>query len=670
MTFPIRSLLFSTSLLVLTACSSPSLYPPEGQYAESSKWKFEAQKAKSGDCEALSKLVSEASDFPAKETLILKLLGNCELREAELLSLWEQELPSLPSYIKKSIYEKSFAIASLKSDFNLWAATFAKELAGLADRQDERVDWINKSLSLINSKEQPELYAQALLQQREIAPHLISEPKDEELYKVARDHERQRNFEKAREYYRRIMHAKNWKYEEKLAAYDRYAMSFKLERDKERYTKETENTVTWLNSLQMRTPAQNQDLEERWIEWARAEWTQDRLEKGHIELTKLSRSNFASTNAKAKSFWLLGMMERERKNYDLAFAFFELGARENPSDQDTREKIEWAIAWNRFQAGEYQEAIKSFRRYLDNTEDDKSDVTLRFAYWLGVSLEKTGDRRQAQSLWQEIIEKNPHSYYSLLAHAKMGGIQEPLGYHYPSAESQLDLRATWLAYFEQWDALKDYLSTVRTGPDILKVTPFYERASAYKEGIRGGYRLLGDYQFGDVSALLYPKAYYDLFESSGRFFNVSPFLLMAISRQESSFDTNARSYADAFGLLQVIPEKAKNLHQAAGVKYDRLEDLFNPEVNIPIGAYMIKKLLLKSEGHLIQTIASYNAGEAPVAKWIDTRFNGSWEQFVENIPYEETRKYVKLVLRNAFIYRGLTLTEGAPIPKELMVENI
>jgi len=54
---------------------------------------------------------------------------------------------------------------------------------------------------------------------------------------------------------------------------------------------------------------------------------------------------------------------------------------------------------------------------------------------------------------------------------------------------------------------------------------------------------------------------------------------------------------------------------------------------------------------------------------METRFNGSWEQFVENIPYEETRKYVKLVLRNAFIYRGLSLTESAKLPRELMVES-
>ncbi len=670
MAFVIRPLFLSTSLLVLAACSTPSLYPPKGDYAESSKWKLEAQKAKSGDCETLSKLVIQAPDFPAKEVLILKLLEKCQLGDSELLSIWEEELPLLPSYVKRSIYEKSYTIAKQRADFQLWAASFATELATLAERQDERIEWSKKSLSLINQDEQPELYSKALETQKEIAPHLIATPTDEELYKVARDHERQRNFEKARQYYQKIMNSKDWKYEEKLAAYDRYAMSFKLERDKERYTQETANTVAWLSSLSARTPAQNQDLAERWIEWARAEWTQDRLEKGHLELSKLTRTDFVSSNAKARSYWLLGMMERERKNYNLAFAFFELGARENPSDQDTREKIEWAIAWNRFQAGEYQEAIKSFQRYLGSTEDDKSEVTLRFAYWLGVSLEKVGMVAEAQSLWREIIEKNPHSYYSLLAHTRTRAMQEPLSYQYPSNESELDLRAAWLSYFEQWSALKDYLATVKSSDHILKVTPFYQQALAYKEGIRGGYRLLEDYEFEEVSALLYPKAYYDLFESSGRFFNVSPFLLMAISRQESLFDTNARSFADAFGLLQVIPEKARSLHQAAGVKYEKLEDLYRPEVNIPIGTYMIKKLLLKSDEHLIQTIASYNAGEAPVAKWLQTRFNGSWEQFVENIPYEETRKYVKLVLRNAFIYRGLTLIEGAPVPRELMVENI
>lgn len=660
--------LISTSLVVLSACSTPTLYPPSNEQV-STQWQELAPLAKAGNCETLWQLISGAPNFPAREALLLKVLEGCKLGDSELLSIWEQELPSLPSYIKKSLYERSYKLASKRDDFKLWAATFAKELSSLADRQDERMAWAQKSLSLIKKEEQPELYLEVDNRLKEIAPHLIENPKDEELLKVARDLERQRQFDRARAYYQKIMKAKSWKYEEQLMAFDRYAMSFKLERDKERYTVETGNTVAWLSTMKKRTPSQNQDLEERWIEWARAEWTQDRLEKGHLELTKLTRTDFISANAKAKSFWLLGMMERERKNFDLAFAFFELGARENFTDQETREKIEWAIAWNRFQSGEYEAAIHSFRRYLDQTEDEKSDVTLRFVYWLAVSLNKTNQKAEAESLWREITEKNPHSYYSLLALTKLGGVQEPLAYDYPSSEENLDLRASWLSYFELWDALKDYLGTIRAPKSILTVTPFYQRAQAYKEGIRGGYKLLDEYDFNDVSALLYPKAYEELFLSSGRFFNVSPFLLMAISRQESSFDTNARSYADAFGLLQVIPEKASNYHQAAGVNYEKLEDLYTPEVNIPIGAYMIKKLLLKSEGHLIQTIASYNAGDAPVAKWISTRYFGSWEQFVENIPYEETRKYVKLVLRNAFIYRGLSLKEGAPIPKELMVEN-
>lgn len=654
----------STSLLVLS-CSTSTLYPPEPGQEKEHQWGRLLASGQANECESLWELYSSHPNFPAREVITLKLLKNCSLKESELLSIWEQDISTFGTYIQRSMLEESYRVA-IKQQLTAEAAGFAFELITRAERQDERINWIKQVRVLATSSGRNDLLDQLPLLEAEVAPHLIKNPSKDQLYKVARDLERQREFKQARDYYQQIMKDPRWKYEEKIQAYDRFAMSFKLERDKETYTKETARTVAWLQSLANRTSAQNKDLEERWMEWARAEWTQDRLEIGHAELVKLTRAQFVSANARAKSYWLLGMMERERKNLKLAFAFFELGARETITDSDIKEKIEWAISWNRFQSGEYQAAITSFERYLASTDDVESETTLRFAYWMAVSYKKLGDEKKAQELLSEIISNNPVSYYALLAYKHLGRPLAPIAYEYPQAEP-LDLKASWLLYMNETEVLKEYLKSFKGRDKTLTVTPFFERAGAYREGMLAGFRLQSEYEFAEISSLLYPKAYQDQFTAGARKFNVPPYLLMAIARQESAFDTNARSFADAFGLLQVIPEKAKQYANQAGAKYSALEDLYTPEVNITVAAFMIKKLMANSNDNLIQAIASYNAGEAPVRKWIDSRFNGDWEQFVETIPYEETRNYVKLVLRNFLVYHKLNLSEEKLLPPELVI---
>lgn len=656
MNLALLAALCSISLLVASCSSSKALYPSKGH-----PW---AKLIDEASCKRWWELYSQYPDFPAREAVILKLMNECELEEAELFSIWEVELPKMPTYIKEAILKRSYELA-LKKNLKEYAAGHAFELVSLADRQDQKIDWLTSSLALSKESGRADLAADLGELQKEVAPHLIKNPTPDLYFKVARDLERQRQFSEARKLYQKIIKAKDWDYKERLSSYDRYAMSFKLERDKETYTKETANTVKWLQGLKKRSAIQNTDLEERWMEWARAEWTQDRLEIGHLELTKLTRADFISDNAKAKSYWLLGMMERERNNLKLAYGFFELGSRITVTDADIKEKIEWAIAWNRFQAGEFEPAIESFARYLESTEDVKSETTLRFAYWLGMSYAKTSKFEKATEVWKEIIENNPVSYYSLLARKQLGIAVKPTAYQFPKNE-ELDLKASWLFYMKEYEVLKEYLSSSKNYDDVLDVTPFFFDAKAYRQGMLAGFRLQSSYDFEEISALLYPLAYQDIFSKAASKFSVPIHLLMGISRQESSFDTNARSFADAFGLLQVIPEKARQYGASAGVRYREIEDLYTPEINIPIAALMMKNLLANSEGHLVRAIASYNAGANPVSKWLETRFNGDWEQFVENIPYEETRKYVKLVLRNYLTYYSLSLKNEAPLPSDFI----
>ena len=122
-------------------------------------------------------------------------------------------------------------------------------------------------------------------------------------------------------------------------------------------------------------------------------------------------------------------------------------------------------------------------------------------------------------------------------------------------------------------------------------------------------------------------------------------------RQESAFNPKARSFADAFGLLQLIPEVAQRANKKIEGTYKNADDLFNPQLNIKLGSYYLKQQWELYNNRFILASASYNATDRAIKSWIKTRYDGDTLQFIEDIPYEETRNYVKLVMRNYIFYK-------------------
>ncbi len=100
----------------------------------------------------------------------------------------------------------------------------------------------------------------------------------------------------------------------------------------------------------------------------------------------------------------------------------------------------------------------------------------------------------------------------------------------------------------------------------------------------------------------------------------------------------------------MLPEVARKQASVAKVTYEKPEDLYKPEVNIPVGAAFIKKLQTKWNNQFVLTVASYNANDRAIRGWLKTRYHGDTLEFIEDIPYEETRGYVRLVMRNLIFY--------------------
>lgn len=159
--------------------------------------------------------------------------------------------------------------------------------------------------------------------------------------------------------------------------------------------------------------------------------------------------------------------------------------------------------------------------------------------------------------------------------------------------------------------------------------------------------------------LAFPMPYRDILEKYCRAHGLDPFLIAALILQESEFNPGAISRAKARGLTQVMAGTGAQIARRLGIRRFAAGMLYNPEINIRLGTYYFRQMLDQHGGNVEKTLAAYNAGKSRVDRWSlwgDYREPG---EFIETIPFTETRGYVQIVLRNAAMYRRL-YGPGAP----------
>ncbi len=153
--------------------------------------------------------------------------------------------------------------------------------------------------------------------------------------------------------------------------------------------------------------------------------------------------------------------------------------------------------------------------------------------------------------------------------------------------------------------------------------------------------------------LLYPVAYRDIVLESSMRVGVSPALVLAVMREESRFMEDAVSPAGAVGLMQLMPGTAERILRSKGLFYEMNPDnLTDPALNIFVGTAYLGDLI-DEFGELATAVAAYNAGEDRVEEWLRNYHYGSIDEFIEDIPFRETRYYVMRVLKSYLIYSEL-----------------
>lgn len=304
------------------------------------------------------------------------------------------------------------------------------------------------------------------------------------------------------------------------------------------------------------------------------------------------------------------------------------------------------------------------RRLLASVRDGRGPDADAARYLLGRVALQAGDTAAAVAEWTALASGDSLGYYALLARDALAlpslRIERPT---WPDAGPLLRRAADQLAllkaagFSDEADALVDWASH-QLADDAEQLVAFgrWLLDAGYTEpAVNLGWRASRRLGLHDarVLRLVFPWPLRDLVESEAQKFNLDPYLLAGLIRQESLFRSGVVSRAGAVGLMQLMPGTALQVARRLGLEWQ--EDLLAvADANLHVGAAHLSSLLRRYRGNEIFALAAYNAGGRPVDQWRQ-RWTPAhdWVQFVERIPYPETRAYVRTVVRNRTLYRAL-----------------
>jgi soluble lytic murein transglycosylase len=292
----------------------------------------------------------------------------------------------------------------------------------------------------------------------------------------------------------------------------------------------------------------------------------------------------------------------------------------------------------------------------------KSTEALAARYWSGRAAARLGNRAEAAQRWRDVLQREPVSYYAMLSAKRLG---EP--WRFPLAPDSGVADDSAMRALRRADALgalgmeveRDLelsaLSDAARSPDRR-----YAIATAL---VRGGRPWLavriarqalnaGAPRDAQLVRLLHPLAYGELIARESKAKKLDPALVAALILQESSFNPTATSVAGAMGLMQVLPDVGRALANRRRYPVWDRSLLHEAEVSVELGTTHLAAML-GGYPHLAYALAAYNAGGSPVGRWRTKTGTEDPELFVERIPYDETRDYVRILSRDRDVYARL-----------------
>lgn len=386
----------------------------------------------------------------------------------------------------------------------------------------------------------------------------------------------------------------------------------------------------------------------------------------------------------------LGLMAIDDENFKESQGFFEK-LRKDFSNGNYRESAHWFEAWSIYQFQRLQP--KPDTKRLDYAAEllsklpnlpQGSGLEAQAIYWKEKVFELAGNQKKANTIRQKFNREQKASFHFLL---EQKDAFEFLNFdkNFTSSEIIQQLPKSYLVpdpAFQQrnWKRVEAFSKANLSTWAQLELSQFLVSTGKKNSGLRHAVanRLI---QLNDWSDLIryaqtqfpislknldpknketffhYPQSYHKQVLAAANEFEVSPFLVWGVMREESRFQADVISSAGAVGLLQLMPQLGKRIARNLKEKPISRVDLTDADLNVRYGTFHLKELINQVKGWDVPpefvmplVVASYNAGSSPVRRWVNEIGTDRLDVFVESIPYSETRAYVKRVLQSAQIY--------------------
>ena len=351
----------------------------------------------------------------------------------------------------------------------------------------------------------------------------------------------------------------------------------------------------------------------------------------------------------------------------------------------------WKAAWLAFRQGRTDLARQGFENQIA-LYPDSAEIPAAL-YWRARLAEEEGNPAMARAFYQKLTDRFRNYYYADFGRqrlkalpsagvASQGSPTEPPP-HYtlldrvsalstsgritatdPPDDNLRVERARLLSNGGLADAAVRELQAAASQeggtwapPEMARV---YQDGGRYDRGIEIMKRATPNYFAVDIPDLprpyweaLFPKAYWADLRKYSELNGLDPYLVASLIRQESEFNALALSRANAVGLMQLLPKTGKSVAKQVKLKGYNAPQLYTPAVNLELGTRYFKEMVDKYNGQYEYALAAYNAGSDRVGDWLEQGHYRDPQEFVESIPFTETREYVQAILRNANVYRQL-----------------
>ena len=396
-------------------------------------------------------------------------------------------------------------------------------------------------------------------------------------------------------------------------------------------------------------------------------------------------SRFPRSSWRAEALFSSGNMYLLKRDYPTAVAYYSDLAAQFPGGKHAA-PAHWRAGWLSYRQGLYADAARLFDEQIRLYPG--AEETVSALYWRG-RLYETQDHNPARAAanYRAIVRTYQHYFYAQMARRRLASlgnteqISEPqLDHIQPVPQPRLvetfpaDSPHLAKARLLANAGLNDYMAQeIAADPDSASWSGLAEAQiyASYGETFRAMRALKRALPYSASAPIksiplvywriLFPEPWWDTIRAESAKNNLDPYLVASLIRQESEFNPSAISHANAWGLMQLLPSSGKAMAREEGLKHFQTFQLLDPETNIRLGTRYLRQVLDKFGGVPEYAMAAYNAGDNRVADWQAAGPYSGMDEFVESIPFTETRGYVQAILRNEETYKAIDDFAGSQV---------